>query len=470
MLWAALYFPQLPLERLPWGHPDYPNPAAIIESTGVKRTIIAANKAANTLGITQGLSLKNAYAIAPNLQVQEFDETAQAEHLQQLALWAMQYSSWVSPEAPDIILIEAEASLTLFGGLRELYRRWLSDATRQHLTLCIGIATTPKAAMLFAKSGQRMPATDKQTLNTLLNNLPVERLPLDDFVFKGLRQSGIRTVKQLRQLKPAALTRRFNTGLTNYLYKLDGTLPDPRSAFVPPDTFSQGVDLPLEAPDTGALTFPLNRLLNALSGYLTLNDLGVRELSLILSHHKAEDTSVPIGFLDPTSNRTHILKTATERLNRLVLPAPVIRLTLNANVLAPIERNARDLFKKSHAQAHSIEQVMDNLAARLGRDALYIAMPDDDHRPEKAWLAQVLSDRHPSFQWPARPLWLYPVPQLANRPLTVISAVERIENGWWGSIDVRRDYFIACGHDGGCYWAYKTRQNHKDWYIHGIFA
>jgi len=205
MLWAALYFPQLPLERLPWGHPDYPNPAAIIESTGVKRTIIAANKAANTLGITQGLSLKNAYAIAPNLQVQEFDETAQAEHLQQLALWAMQYSSWVSPEAPDIILIEAEASLTLFGGLRELYRRWLSDATRQHLTLCIGIATTPKAAMLFAKSGQRMPATDKQTLNTLLNNLPVERLPLDDFVFKGLRQSGIRTVKQLRQLKPAAL-------------------------------------------------------------------------------------------------------------------------------------------------------------------------------------------------------------------------------------------------------------------------
>jgi len=156
-----------------------------------------------------------------------------------------------------------------------------------------------------------------------------------------------------------------------------------------------------------------------------------------LSHHKAEDTSVTIGFLDPTSNRTHILKTATERLNRLVLPAPVIRLTLNANVLAPIERNARDLFKKSHAQAHSIEQVMDNLAARLGRDALYIAMPDDDHRPEKAWLAQVLSDRHPSFQWPARPLWLYPVPQLANRPLTVISAVERIENGWWGSIDVR---------------------------------
>jgi len=470
MLWAALYFPQLPLERLPWGQPNYPNPAAIIQSVGAKRTIIAANNAANSLGITPGVPLKNAYAIAPNLQVQEFDETAQAEHLQQLTLWAMQYSSWVSPEAPDTILIEAEASLKLFGGLRELYRRWLTDASRQHLTLCIGIATTPKAAVLFAKSGQRMPATDKQTLNTLLNNLPIERLPLDDFVFKGLRQSGIRTVKQLRQLKPASLTRRFNTRLTNYLYKLDGTLPDPRHAFVPPDTFSQGVDLPLEAPDAGALTFPLNRLLNALSGYLTLNDLGVRELGLILSHHKMENTSVSIGFLDPTSNRAHLLKTATERLSRTLLPAPVIRLTLNANDLAPIERNARDLFKKSHAQAHSVEQVMDNLAARLGRDALYIAMPNDDHRPEKAWLAEVLSSQHASFQWPARPLWLYPVPQLAQCPLNQISTAERIENGWWDNTDVRRDYFIACDPHGGCYWAYKTRQKDKDWYIHGVFA
>ena len=160
MLWAALHFPQLPLERLPWGHPDCQEPAAIIQSVGAKRTIIAANSTAIEQGVAAGIPLKNAYAIAPNLQVQEFDGTAQAEHLEQLTLWAMQYSSWVSPEPPDIILIEAEASLNLFGGLRELYRRWLTDAARQHLTIRIGIASTPKAAVLFARAGQRMPATD----------------------------------------------------------------------------------------------------------------------------------------------------------------------------------------------------------------------------------------------------------------------------------------------------------------------
>lgn len=470
MLWAALHFPQLPLERLPWGHPDYSEPAAIIQSSGAKRTIIAANSAAIEQGVTAGVPLKNAYALAANLQVQEFDEAAQAEHLQQLTLWAMQYSSWVSPEPPNTILIEAEASLTLFGGLRELYRRWLTDAAHQHLTLRIGIASTPKAAILFARAGQRMPATDAQTLNTLLNNLSVEQLPLDAFVFKGLRLSGIRTVKQLRQLKPASLTRRFGTTLTDYLYKLDGTLPDPRDAYVPASTFSEGVDLPLEAPDTSALAFPLNRLLNALVGYLTANDLGVRELALSLSHHRMNDTSVVIGFLDPTSNRSHLLKTATERLANTVLPAPVIRLTLHATELAPIERNARDLFQKSNAQAASVEQVMDNLAARLGRDALYIALPDDDHRPEKAWLAQVLKTQHQHFQWPARPLWLYPTPQIAHCPLTLISAAERIENGWWDNTDVRRDYYIACGPDGACYWAYKQRQANSDWFIHGVFA
>jgi len=470
MLWAALYFPQLPLERLPWGHPDYDEPAAIIQSVGPKRILVAANRKAVELGITAGLPLKNAYAIAPNLQVQEFDEIAQAEHLQQLALWAMQYSSWVSPEAPDTILIEAEASLKLFGGLRELYRRWLTDAARQHLTLRIGIATTPKAAILFARAGQRMPATETQTLHTLLDTLAVEHLPLDTFVFKGLRQSGIRTVKQLRRLKPAALTRRFGTDLTDYLYKIDGTLPDPRTAFIPPESFSEGVDLPLEAPDTQSLTFPLNRLLNALGGYLKLNDLGVRELTLSLSHHKVDNTAVVIGFLDPTSNHTHLLKTASERLVNTTLPAPVIRITLHATDLAPIERHARDLFKKSHAQAHSIEQIMDNLAARLGRDALYIALPDDDHRPEKAWLAEVIKTRSQPSRWPARPLWLYPNPQSANRHLTVISAAERIENGWWDNTDVRRDYYIACDPEGSCYWVYKPRNSHSQWYIHGVFA
>lgn len=470
MLWAALHFPQLPLERLPWGHPDCPDPAAIIESVGTKRTIIAANAVAIHAGVTKGLPLKNAYAIAPNLQVQEFDETSQVEHLNHLALWAMQYSSWVSPEPPDTILIEAEASLNLFGGLRELYRRWLTDAAHQHLTVRIGIATTPNAALLFAQSSQRMPATDAQTLNTLLNQLKVEQLPLDAFVFKGLRQSGVRTVKQLRALKPANLTRRFGTALTDYLYKLDGTLPDPRDAFIAPETFTEGVDLPLEAPDTAALAFPLNRLLNALGGYLRTNDLGVQELMLGLSHYKVADTNVTIGFLDPSANHGHLLKTATERLATLVLPAPVIRLTLHATNLAPIERNARDLFQKSHAQEHSIEHVMDNLSARFGRKALYIALPDDDHRPEKAWLAEVLKTRHPSFEWPARPLWLYPEPKLSDRPLTLISAAERIENGWWDNTDVRRDYYIACDSDGACFWVYKPRHNKAQWYIHGIFA
>jgi len=188
MLWAALHFPLLPLERIPWGQPDYHEPAAIIHSVGPKRTLIAANAKAAEHGLSAGLPLKNAYAIVPNLQVQEYDETAQAEHLQQLALWAMQYSSWVSPEAPDTVLIEAEASLKLFGGLRELYRRWLSDTAKQHLTVRIGIATTPLAAVLFARAGQRMPATDTHTLHTLLNTLAVEQLPLDTFEFKGLRQ------------------------------------------------------------------------------------------------------------------------------------------------------------------------------------------------------------------------------------------------------------------------------------------
>jgi len=82
----------------------------------------------------------------------------------------------------------------------------------------------------------------------------------------------------------------------------------------------------------------------------------------------------------------------------------------------------------------------------------------------------VLKTRSQPHRWPARPLWLLPRPEIANHSLTVISAAERIENGWWDRTDVRRDYYIACDPNGGCYWVYKTRHSVNDWYIHGVFA
>ena len=468
MLWLALHFPQLPIDRQRQTHVD--EPWAVVLQEGPRRRILSCNACAASQGVRPGLALKNAYALVPDLLTSDYDDDEQQAHLEQLTLWALGYSSWVSPEPPATILLEIASSLTLFGGLEALLDSIRQDTRKQCLSLSMGTAPTPAAALLFARTGKHQPVQDLSELRHRLATVPVTALPLDDFTFKGLRQSGIRSLEQLMALPPAALTRRFGNTCSDFLYKLDGRLPDPRVAYQAASTFSQAVDLPLEAPDTGALAFTLNRLLNALGGYLKTRDLGIRHLDIVLSHHRLADTRVALKFLDATANTQHLFRVATERLDTQVLDAPVIRLAIESAELAELPREGADLFMKSKAQKSSIEQVLDRLTARLGKDALYTALPGDDHRPEKAWLTALLDHTNPTEHWPARPVWLLREPRRLTEQVQLQTLPERIENGWWDDTDVRRDYYIASTREGAHYWVYRQRRQPDEYWVHGLFA
>jgi len=468
MMWLALYFPQLPIDRQ--DHSSADEPRAIVLQEGARRRIMACNSCAADSGVRAGLALKNAYALVPGLITSDFDETAQQAHLEQLTLWALQYSSRVTPEPPDLIMLEIAASLKLFGGLEALLKRLVTEAVEQHVRLSTGIAPTPSAATLFARAGMHHPVINESSLREALADVPVTYLSLDAFTLKGLRQSGVRTLKELYTIPPAALTRRFGSTCTDLLYKLDGRLPDPRESYQAPEHFYQAVDLPLEAPDTGALSFPLNRLLGSLGGYLKARDLGIRHLDIVLFHHRRTTTRVPLKFLDATANTAHLFRVATERLGALRLEAPVVSLALESAELASLQREGRDLFQKSQAQASSIEQVLDKLVARLGKGALYTALPGDDHRPEKAWMSALLEKQKAPIRWPARPVWLLREPEPLHQKVQLQTLPERIENGWWDDTDVRRDYFIASTASGAYYWVYRHRRDPHQLWIHGLFA
>ncbi len=469
MLWLALHFPQLPIDRQ--GHGGADEPRAVVLHEGSRRRILACNATAAASGIRPGQALKNAYDMVPALITSDHDEQQQLAHLEQLTLWALHYSSLVSPEPPDTIVLEIEASLTLFGGIEALLEHIHEDVRQQQLGLSTAIAPTPAAAMLFARAGVHRQILDRQTLAETLVSVPVSWLPLNDFTLKGLRQSGLQTVAQLTALPAASLTRRFGSTCTELLYKLDGRLPDPRTAYQPAETFLSALDLPLEAPDSQALAFPLNRLMNALGGYLKSRDLGVRHLQLQLHHHRGPTTCLDLKFLDATANTRHLFQIASERLGNLVLESPVIRLGLESTELASLQREGHDLFLKSQAAGSTIEQLLDRLSARLGREALYTPTTGDDHRPEKAWLTALLDKQAAPGHWPARPLWLLRDPVPLEQSVTLLTLPERIENGWWDDTDVRRDYFIATTRDGAYYWVYRQRRTTDErLWLHGLFS
>ncbi len=474
--WLALSFPRLAIECD--AAACISNDAtAIIEEARGRRVLLACNDAALAAGLHTGQSLNEAYALVPALMVREHDAAVTTGHLEKLALWAMQYSSEVAIEAPGALLLEVAASERLFGNAEALLARIHHHTRRRGLTLHAAVAPTPSAALLLAGATGQAPATatpiildSHAALVTTLDALPVSALPLDDFTLKGLRQSGIRQLSELRALPMSALTRRFGQSLADMLYRLDGRLPDPRNCITPPEHFEETLDLPVETHDTGALEFVLKRLFDALEGFLRQRDAGVGKLVLRLFHQRGPATRLTLRFLDAHADSHHLLRVARARLGEKRLDEPVTALGLEAREFASVSQSRRDLFQHAEGDRSDLETVLDRLAARLGPDALFMATAHDDHRPEMACQKTLLLPPGKVGNWPTRPVWLLAEPQPLTEAVTLETPPERIENGWWSSDDVRRDYFIARHADGRYFWVFRQRRAPGNLWLHGVFA
>ena len=493
MLWTALRYPALALERL--GPIEPGTPRAVAARAGSRRVVLACDALAAAAGVRAGLALSSALALAPGLVVAEHDAAAQAAHLELLALAAIRHSSLVATCPPDTVLIESGASLQLFGGIDAFVRRLRAAAAADALSAVVATAPTPAGARTLARAGVERSLRTVDGLRRALAPLDPAALGLDARTLAGLRRSGVRDVGALLALPPPAVARRFGRGLSDALYRLDGRLPDPQVPLVVPPTFREGADLPAEAASSGALAFLLRRLLGALGGFLRGADLGVGELRLTLAHRHRPPTLLRLRLAGPSDDVDHLARTVGARLERTVLDAPVVRVELEAAGLGPIVRTVPDLIEAAGegaapagpgpvpvpvpvpahgaggAGAGGIEALVDELAARLGPARVYTALARDEHRPEAASGRAPVHGGAGAGPWPARPLWLLRAPREAPSALELASGPERIESGWWDEADVRRDYFIARDARGVHYWVYRTRgeAGGRLW-IHGLFA
>ena len=112
MLWLALYFPQLPLEAFTASSyiAQAPVPQVVLEQNRVH----LANSTAIAAGIVPGCSLATAHSIAPSLQHFRRDSDKEYAALKHLAESLYAFSSLVSLETPDSIVLEIQGSLKLF--------------------------------------------------------------------------------------------------------------------------------------------------------------------------------------------------------------------------------------------------------------------------------------------------------------------------------------------------------------------
>jgi len=475
MLWLALRLPLLPLEACPQAPPS-----AVI----AHERIVACDAIALQGGVVPGMRLADAWALLPALSVRERDAGREAALLESLACWAGGFTSEVCLDPPAVLLLEVRGSLRLFGGLDALLDRIVAAASGLGHVVRVAIAPTPLAARWLATvpdDAVRPRCLSLSGLAATLGPLPLDALELPDARMRRLAGFGVRSVGDLLRLPRAGLARRLGAGFADMLARALGERPDPRVRFRFPEHFRQAIELPAAIEDASRLLFVARRLVLCLCGWLAERMGGVTVCEFRLSHVRTATTILRLELATPTRDAERIGRVLRERLERLILAAPVVRIELLAAHCEALPGRSGGLFGDA-ATGEGVPQLVERLQARLGPDNVRGLAVGIGHRPEVASLLVAPDEGRGRSGLAPRPCWLLPQPQALREecgrpqhhgPLTLLAGPERIESGWWDEGendavgDVRRDYFIAISSRHEWLWIFRCPEG---WFLHGFYA
>lgn len=451
------------------------------------------NRKAAEQGARIGMRDASVQAVAPGVMLLQRDLLRERQSFDAVALALMQYTPEIAAADERSLLLEVGASLSLFGGHRKLSRRIRDSVHALGFSVRLGMAPTAQSAWLFAQGRLRSRSRPGRTLKLAtmrgrLDALPFELLPESARHAEWLDGIGCRTLADLRRLPRTGLKRRTHAALLDALDRAYGEAPELFDWLQAPANFGASVELPYRIDDAPLLLCAAQRLLAQMTGWLVSRQQAVSRFVLWLDHERGrlrrDPTALEIVLAEPAWQEDHLTRLLKERLNRLSLAAPVTALRLEATQLSAWTPPTTQLFAEPGGTAEDYHRLLELLAARLGPEAVKLPAPRADYRPEAAnqWLAAAETGNAVPADMPtaSRPFWLLeqPLPLVVRQhrpfygsPLRLLSGPERIEAGWWDGGLALRDYFVAQGEEGACYWVYRERDAQSArWFLHGLFG
>ena len=472
--------------------------------------------------------------------------------------------------APECLLLDVTGTAGFFGGEESLARTAAWTLAARGLHARVAIADTPAAAWaashhtdLVARSepkGEAGPAISKaapaargrsggghrrwavvppgaQRLArgeaAVLAGLPLEALRLEAAAIEMLREVGIDTIGGVLRLPAKSLAARFPASVAARLAEFTGARAEPivppRGEELPQATHAFELPLSLASVDEAAIADLLEGLVGRCTPPLAARGEGIVSLQVrfepaaalgavpaaSLGAVPAAPTVIDVGLFRPSTSPRHVTELVRLRMGRVRLPRELEAIAVEVVATGPVECRQRPLFDEPEggpgcapeSRAADVSLLLDRLAGRLGRPAVYEPRPVADAQPEHAWIAAApgrpagagkggpaprSAGRRPVWM-PPRPVPLAPLqagliavapdgPPARFRLGGVVHTVaaahgpERIETAWWRGPTVRRDYYIVETESGARFWLFRRLGNRPrgpregDWYLHGVFA
>jgi protein ImuB len=511
------------------------------------------------LAMTHGSRACHAAVVEPD------DPVADRDALERLARWCRRFSPTVGLEQPsgdvaaECIQIDVTGTAGFFEGEWPLVRTAAWTLTARGLHARTAIADTPAASWAAAHytdlvgvrggvtedrrsawprprrqrfavvppGAQRLASGD----DAVLAGLPAEALRLDAAALGLLREVGIETIGGLLRLSAKSIATRFPPLVARRLAEFSGSRAEPLAAPGGEELpqAAHAFDFPLAARDAirAALDAVIEGLVAACVTPLAARGQGVLALQVRLERvngllfFESTPIVIDVGLFRASAAVRHLTDLVRLRLDRVRIAGEIGAVAVEVVAAGPVDCRQRSLFAVDQRAdgAADVGMLLDRLAGRLGRGAVFEPRPVADAQPEHAWIAAPPGSRSavggvaggarerpardrvrrdgavaiPQAAAGRRPIWMPPKPVRLDPLQAGLVAVapdgppvrfrlgdevhdvaqshgpERIETAWWRGATVRRDYFIVETRSGARFWVFR-RLRDGVWFLHGVFA
>jgi protein ImuB len=479
-------------------------PVVFVERAGNAVRLASLDATAAAMGLVPGLTLADARARVPELEVFETDAHADLDWLEKLADSCARYTPSVAVDPPQGLVLDIAGCTHAFDGERRLAADVEARMARRGVVARHAFGDSPDAARALARFAGA-PAPDEQRA---LKRLPVAALGLDADATEALVRAGLKTVGDVAQRPLAGIAARFGGEAATMVRRLFGQAESPL------------IPRRVEAPITVERRFaePIARTEHVLAVLAELTaEAGERlerrheggrrfEARLFRADGLVQRLRVETGR--PTRDPAMLGRLFRERIDALADPLDpgfgydMIRL----DIVAAERIDASQLkLEGGETSMPEVDALVDRLATRLGRNRVRRFGPRDSHIPEQAELMLSATDAAPPGDWPMpeagepplRPIYLFDPPQRIDAVLSEVpdgppmrfrwrrdlhevarsEGPERIAGEWWRRHDgviPTRDYYRVEDRRGRRFWIFRhglyDEVDTPRWYVHGLFA
>jgi protein ImuB len=507
---ACLFVPLFPLAARLRSEPELKGEAvAIFEGNGNAARVVASTRKARRAGIAPGMTLPQARGRMPGLVARGRDAECERAASEALLEVAESFSPRVEDAGEGVVFVDLDGHARIRkqktgGGTKELAADMIRAAEKAGLPARTGVAASKLAARVAAGLPDSPTVVAEGEEAAFLAPLPLEKLAPQLEIAATLDRWGLSTIGELAKLPEGEVASRLGEFGRALHMSARGLDPQPLEPWVPPPSFTEGMDLEWPLATLEPFLFLANAALERLLARLESRALSCTRLEVTLKLDPDGHDARAIALPAPTRDAKTLLTLVRLELEARPPGAPVAGFVFSAHPDAP-RRAQLSLFGPAALSPDRLATTIARLAALLGADRVGSPRAVDGHRPERYASTGYASPPPPKLRSPAkngrgllsvrvlrppvalevivspdaagaglvpaRPTSIQSPPDAApliSGSVRVASGPWSLENGWWTEAPADRDYWDIELSDGGLYRIYRDRTG-NEWFADGVY-